>query len=187
LITKRLRMKKRIFENPLIKDRVMLVESSNETGGAYTLIEVELQPGGGNNLHYHRCFTERFTAIKGELCVDMGKQQLRLQPGDSATVPINKLHRFYNAGETPIIFQVKLTPGHEQFEHGLAIAYGLARDGKVSRKGIPKNIDHMAVLLKLTDTKIPGLFSMIHPIMKWRAKKAIEKGIHQQLISRYCR
>ena len=46
-------MKKRVFENSIIKDRVMLVESSNETGGAYTLMEVELQPGSGNQLHYH--------------------------------------------------------------------------------------------------------------------------------------
>ena len=58
-------MKKRIFENPLINDRIMLVESSDETGGEHTLIEVELRPGGGKRLHYHKCITEKFTAIKG--------------------------------------------------------------------------------------------------------------------------
>lgn len=180
-------MKKRIFENPLIKDRVMLVESSNETGGAYTLIEVELQPGGGNQPHCHTCFSKRFIAIKGELCIDIEGQQLRLQPGECVMVPANKLHRFYNQGETPIIFQVKLTPGHEQFEYGLAIIYGLARDGKVNKKGVPKNLDHMALIMSLTDTGVPGLFSVMRPVMKWRARKAMKKGIHLELIKKYCK
>ncbi|HZI54452.1 MAG TPA: cupin domain-containing protein [Chitinophagaceae bacterium] len=180
-------MKKRIFENPLIKDRVMLVESSNETGGAYTLIEVELQPGGGNQLHYHKCFTEKFTAIKGELCIDLAGRQLRLQPGESAEAPADCLHRFYNPGERSIIFRVKLTPGHEMFEHGLAIAYGLAKDGRFNKRGNPKSLDHMALILSLTDTGVPGLFSFIQPIMKWRARKAIKKGMHHELINRYCK
>ncbi len=180
-------MKKRIFENPLIRDRVMLVESSNETGGAYTLIEVELQPGGGNQLHYHTCFTERFIAIKGELCVDMGKKQLRLQPGECVNVQVGQLHRFYNPGERPIIFQIKITPGHEQFEHGLAIIYGLARDGKVSKRGIPRDIDHMALLMSFTDTKVTGLLSVMRPLIKWRARKAMERGLHLELIKKYCK
>ena len=179
-------MKKRIFENPLIKDRVMLVKSSNETGGAYTLIEVELLPGGGNQLHYHKCFTEKFTAIKGELWVDVGGHRLRLQPGESVEAPADSLHRFYNPGERSVIFRVKLTPGYEMFEHGLAIAYGLAKDGRFNRNGIPKSLDHMALLMSLTDTGVPGLFSLIQPILKWRARKAIARGVHQELIKRYC-
>ena len=180
-------MKKRIFENPLIKDRIMLVESSRETGGAYTLIEVELQPGGGNSLHYHKSFAEKFTAVKGELWVDVGKQRICLQPGESATAPIDSLHRFYNPGDHAIIFQVKLTPGHEMFEHGLAIIYGLAKEGRVNKKGIPRKLDHMALLMSLTDTGIPGFFSFIRPIMKWRAGKAMEKGMQHELIERYCK
>jgi len=180
-------MKKRIFENSLIKDRVMLVESSKETGGAYTLIEVELQPGGGNQLHYHKCFTEKFTAIKGELCLDIGGHRLRLQPGESATAPAASLHRFYNPGERSVIFRMQLTPGHEMFEHGLAITYGLAKDGGLNRDGNPRSFDHLALLLLLTDTGIPGLFSVVQPIMKWRARKAIKKGVHHDLIKRYCK
>lgn len=180
-------MKKRIFENPLIRDRVMLVESSNETGGAYTLIEVELQPGGGDQLHFHTCFSKRFIAIKGELCIEAGNQQVRLQPGQYTNVPACKLHRFYNAGETPIIFQIKLTPGHERFEHGLAIIYGLARDGKVSKRGLPKNLDHLALLMSFTDIGVPGLLSALRPLMKWRARKAMEKGMHLELIKKYCK
>lgn len=180
-------MRKRVFENSIIKDRVMLVELSNETGGAYTLIEVELQPGSGKQLHYHTRLAKKFTAIKGELVLVMGRQQLRLQAGESVMVPADRLHRFYNPSDKPIIFQVKLTPGHERFEHGLAIAYGLAEDGKLNKKGIPKNLDHMALLMSFTDTGVPGFFSLIDPVIKWRAEMAMKRGLHLELIKRYCR
>jgi len=165
----------------------MLVESSNETGGAYTLIEVQLQPGSGNQFHYHTKLAKKFTAIKGELALDMGRQQLRLQAGESILVAPDRLHRFYNPSGQPIIFQVKLTPGHERFEHGLAIVYGLAADGKLNKKGIPRNIDHMALLMSFTDQGLPGFYSFIEPLIKWRAGIALRKGLHLELLKRYCR
>ena len=80
-------MKKGVFENAVIKDRVMLVECSNDTGGAYTLLEVELKSGRGNQFHYHTRLAKKFTAIKGELAIAMGRRQLSLQAGKSVTVP----------------------------------------------------------------------------------------------------
>ena len=180
-------MKKRIFENPLMKDRIMLVESSNESGGAHTLIEMELQPGDGNRLHYHKYITEKFTAIRGELWVEVGRDRIRLQPGESTMAPADVVHRFYNPGSRSIIFRIKLTPGHEMFEQSLVIAYGLAADGRVYKNGIPKNPDHLALLMSMTDTGIPGVFSFIQPYMKWRGQKAIENGMHHELLRRYCK
>src|SRR4030095_4896978 len=173
-------MKKRIFENPLMKDRIMLVESSNESGGAHTLIEMELQPGGANRLHYDKFITERFTAIRGELWVEVGRNRIRLQPGESITAPADFVHRFYNPGSRSVIFRIKLTPGHEMFEKSLVIVYGLAADGRVHKNGIPKNLDHLALLMSMTDTAIPGLFSFVQPYIKWRGNKAIENGMHYE-------
>lgn len=45
----------------------MLVESGNETGGANTLLEIEMQPGSGNQPHYHTKLAKKFTAVKEEL------------------------------------------------------------------------------------------------------------------------
>ncbi len=180
-------MKKRIFENPLMKDRIMLVESSNESGGAHTLIEMELQPGSGNHLHYHKYITERLTAIRGELWVEIGRNRIRLQPGESITAPADVVHRFYNPGSRSVIFRIKLTPGHEMFEKSLVIVYGLAADGRVHKNGIPKNLDHLALLMSMTDTGIPGILSFIQPYMKWRGKKAIARGMHHHLLKKYCK
>ena len=73
------------------------------------------------------------------------------------------------------------------FEQGLVIAYGLAREGRVNKNGIPKRLDHLALLMSLTDTGIPGLFSFIQPFMKWRGDKAIKNGVHHELLKRYCK
>ena len=56
-------MDKRVFENPVIGDRVTFLKSSEETNGAYTLLEIELIAKGGNALHYNRSFSETFTAV----------------------------------------------------------------------------------------------------------------------------
>ena len=179
-------MNKRVFENPLIKDKVTLLESSTQTGGAYTLLEVELQAGGGNDLHYHLSFSEQFTVVNGELGIDLNKQQLRLQKGESATAPAKELHRFYNPGDKPVTFLVKLVPGHERFEQGLAIAYGLAADGKTTKNGVPRKLDHMSLVVSFTDTCLPGFFSFIQPVMRWRARRDMRKNMQLELIRKYC-
>jgi quercetin dioxygenase-like cupin family protein len=177
---------KRVFENPLIKDKVTFLQTSTETSGAYTLVEVELAAGGGNGLHAHTSFNEEFIPLEGILGIEVGKKKWQLKPGESAAAQPGDWHRFYNPGNAPIRFQVKLTPGSEGFEKGLKIAYGLADDGETNNKGIPKRLEHIALLTTMTDTLIPGIFSVIQPLLRWKAKKAIEKGIDQQLINKYC-
>jgi hypothetical protein len=44
-------MKKRVFLNPVIGDKATLIKTAEETNGEFTLLEVELVPGGGNALH----------------------------------------------------------------------------------------------------------------------------------------
>jgi quercetin dioxygenase-like cupin family protein len=179
-------MERKVLENPLIKDKVTFLRTSAETEGAYTLLEVELAVGGGNSLHAHTSFDEEFIPMEGLLGIEVEKQKWEVKPGESAIAPIGKWHRFFNPGDKPIRFQVKLTPGSEGFERGLSIAYGLAGDGATNKKGIPKQFSHLALITSMTDTVIPGIFSIIQPILRWKARKAMENGIDQYLINKYC-
>lgn len=179
-------MEKRVFENPLIKDKVTVLKSADETNGEYLLVQVELAVGGGNNMHYHTTFDEIFVPVEGVLGIDLEKQKLRLSPGEEATAPLGKLHRFYNPGTSPIIFNVKITPASNRFLEGLSIGYGLAADGKTNKNGIPKSFDHLAVLLDHTDTRLTGFLSLIEPFILRRARRATKRGIKQQLIEQYC-
>lgn len=76
-------------------------------------------------------------------------------------------------------------PGHEGFPKGLAIAYGLAADGKTNKKGIPRSLTHLALLIVLTDTKPTGLTGLLFPLFKWLAKRARNNGTEKALLQKY--
>ena len=174
----------RTIENPLIKDRVTFLETAAETGGKFTLVQVELAPSGGND----KTFDETFTVVEGTLGIQLGKETIYLKKGESATAPTGSLHRFFNPSDTEkAVFKVLLQPGSEGFETTLQVAYGLALDGRTTRKGIPKSLYHMALVIQWSDTNIPGVFTVIEPVMRWLAKRAAQKGIDRALIEEYCR
>jgi mannose-6-phosphate isomerase-like protein (cupin superfamily) len=177
---------RRIY-NPAQKDYATFLETSASTNGKRTLLEVEVAPGGGNGLHYHTTYSERFEVLEGELGVQVGNKKMTLKPGESATVPINTLHRFYNVIDQPTRFLVELQPGSVGFEQGLQIAYGLATDGLTNKEGMPTNMYHLAVILELTETMVPGVFALVAPLFRYLAARARRKGIEQELIRKYCR
>ncbi len=179
-------MEKRIFENPIIKDRVHIVKSTCETKGEYLLLEIELAPGGGNGLHYHTSFDEEFTVISGELGIEKKFGKIVLREGESATAFKGELHRFFNDSNEKIIFQVRITPGNQGFENGLRIAYGLAADGKTNKKGVPNKLDHLAIVLDISDTRLTGWMSLIEPLILKRARRARKNGIEKNLLAAYC-
>jgi quercetin dioxygenase-like cupin family protein len=176
---------RRIYD-PIQKDYATFLKTAEETGGESTLIEVELAPGGGNDLHYHRSFSERFEVIEGELLVQAGSQSVTLREGQSITAPPNTLHRFANPGTATTRFFAELRPGRTGFENTLRIAYGLSRDGRVDRKGIPKNIYHMAVLVQLADSNVPGLFSLAAPLLRLLARSRRGRSVERELLEQYC-
>lgn len=178
----------RTIVNPIIKDRATFIETAAESFGKRTFIEVELAPGGENGLHYHKNFAETFTVVEGLLGVQVGKQNLHLQVGESATVQAGEMHRFFNVSHSErVIFTVELAPGHVGFERCLQVVYGLAADGRVTKDGMPKSIYHLALILEWGDTRIPGFWGLLQPLFVWLAKRAEKKGIAKELIDEYCK
>lgn len=182
---KETRVRKRVLVNPIYKDRAVILKSSEETGGEYSLGELTIYPGGGNPLHIHTAFTETFTAVEGTLGVRYGKKKLYLKPGESLTIPLYTPHSFFNDNDLPVVCHIKLLPGHEGFEKGIAIGYGLAADGRTNKKGVPKKLSHFALLISLTDTKMPKLGWLLDPLFAFLAKRAKRKGVEQELTDRY--
>lgn len=183
--TKRMQ-ENRTFRNPRIKDVVTIIKSAEETGGAYILVEVALMPGGGTIMHYHTSFAEEFIPIAGVLGIEIEKQKLLLRPGRRATAQVGQLHRFFNPGKTTIRFQVRISPGIERFTDALRIGYGLAAAGKTNKKGIPRNLDHLAILLELSDTRFSGFLSLLESFLIRRARKARKRGVERELYRLYC-
>ncbi len=177
----------RRYYHPVQKDWATFLETSEETGGEYTLIEVELAPGGGNSPHYHKTYDEHFEVLEGALEVLVSKETRLLRPGQKAVAPRNTPHNFRNPTKEPTTFLVELRPGSAGFEKALKAGYGLARDGRVRADGTPKNLYHLAVLLAWSEIRLPGVFTIAEPLLRFLAKRARRKGIDRELEARYCR
>jgi len=177
----------RRYYHPLQKDYATFLKTSEQTGGEYTLIEVEVAPGGGNAPHYHKTYDEHFEVVEGALEVLVGKETRVLRPGQKAVAGKNTLHRFRNPTERPTTFLVELRPGHAGFEKALKAGYGLAADGRTLSDGTPKNPYHLAVLLEWSELRVPGILTVAEPLFRLLARRARRKGIDKELEARYCR
>lgn len=168
--------------NPIAKDKVTFLVTGKDSGGAYELVEVELGPGGGVLLHYHTNIIEEFEPVKGVLGIELEGKHLKVFPGNKAVVPVNSLHRFYNPSDKdPIIFRTYIRPARN-FEKTLRIGYGLVNDGKVNKKGVPKNIWHLALLLHYGESYLPGIHLILQKIIfRFLAYSATKLGKHREL------
>ena len=179
---------KREIINSVIKDRVVFVRTAKETGGKESAFEIFLMPGGGNSLHYHKTYAETFNVIEGTLGVKLGRKVTKfLNPGETFTVQPMSLHSFFNPTNKPIRFVATINPGHEGFENTLRIVYGLAEDGLTDKKSIPKSLTHKAIVACMSDMNIPGLFTLLYPLLKRIANKARANGEEQKLLDKYCK
>lgn len=177
-------MERRIY-NPVQKDYVTFLKTSDETNGEYTLVEVELAPKGGVGIHYHKTYSEKFDCLEGELKVQAGKTIHSLTSGQSVTALPNINHRFFNASDVVAKFKVELRPASKGFEQSLQIGYGLARDGEVRPNGFPKNNLVLAWLFDISESNLPGWMSIFEFILRRQAKKARAKGLDKMLIEKY--
>jgi mannose-6-phosphate isomerase-like protein (cupin superfamily) len=178
---------RRRYYNPAERDYTTFLKTSEETGGEYTLIEIEVAPGGGTEPHYHKTYDEHFEVVAGTLEVLVGKETRTLCAGQKAVAERNTLHRFRNPTGQPTTFLVELRPGHGGFEKAVRVVYGLASDGRVFSDGTPKNPYHLALLLEWSDIGVPGLFRVAEPLFRLLAKRARRKGIDKELEAEYCR
>ena len=197
----------RRYYNPLQKDYVTFLETSEETGGERTLIEVEVAPGGGTDLHYHLTDDEHFEVLEGTLELRIGEAPLFLRPGDKATAYKTVTHYFRNPTNGPTRFLTELRPGSSGFEKMLKVGYGLAGD---VANGASRN-HHMAVTLSATQRPyfistptLPNLYHIallldwgdVHPakgplsfgpLLRFLVKRARRKGIARELEEKYYR
>ena len=176
---------KRTFENPQIGDVIHFVKYAREAGGPDTILDIDLQPGGGNALHRHRTFDEHFECLVGELHVQVGRQVHTLRPGQTATAPKDTLHRFFSTSAAPTRFRVTISPGHEGFEKMLQITYGLAAQGLVNRRNAPRKFWHLAVVAYLSDTMLPGPISLLLPLLRRVGRRALTDGRYERELRPY--
>jgi len=178
-------IEQRKIYNPIQKDQVIFLKTSDDMNGECTLVEVELADGGGVGLHYHKTYSEKFDCIDGEVQIALGKKIHTLKPGESATAAPNVNHLFRNRSGKPCKFRVELRPASKGFEQSLQISYGLANDGLCKPNGFPKDKLALAWLFDISENNLPGWMSIFEFILRKQAKKARQKGLDRVLIGKY--
>ncbi len=96
-----------------------------ETGGAYSLLEV-LLTGDGPPQHIHKAEEEAFYVLEGEVNIKVGEQTIRATVGSFVLVPRGPVHTFWNAGATPAKLLIIFSP--PGFEQAFVEVWGGASD-----------------------------------------------------------
>lgn len=170
------------FSNPIIKDRIEVLESSNHK----LVFRTFLKAGGGQNeLHYHTKINETFRVISGELNVVINDKELLLKEGNTYVILPRTNHMFFNSSDKEVIFDVEILHPKKMII-ALRIFYGLTLDGKTNRDGLPNNIFHTAIGLNMMDAfspKVPFILQKAGIASLSILGKII--GIEKSLIKKY--
>jgi mannose-6-phosphate isomerase-like protein (cupin superfamily) len=126
----------RTIENPVTGDRTTFLATAEQTNGELLKYRSEVPAGSpGVPLHYHLAFTERFEVLEGRLDIRLGEREnhVVLEPGQSAFVPLDTPHRFWNESAEPVIFVTEIRPARKM-EQSLRAEYGWPGTGRRTRR-----------------------------------------------------
>ncbi len=159
---------------------VTFLKTAAETNGAYELVQVELEPGGGNMWHYHRNFEEHFQVVDGAVTIGRNHREQLLQKGDSARANRKEMHFFRNDRNEKSVLLVRVSPA-AGLEKTLRVAYGLTNDG-LMENDMTKNPWHMALLLGYSESYLEGMPAWFQePLINSLARIAQWKGEDREL------
>ena len=144
------------IENPVTGEVLIFRKTSRDTGGELVLVETILRPGATvAAAHSHPYQSESFQVLEGRVGFRVGRDKVELGSGEGVTVLPRTAHKFWNAGDGPARFTCEIRPAGA-FEQLIETMFGLAADGKTSRKGMPNPL-RLAVIARhhFDDVRLP--------------------------------
>lgn len=90
---------------------VRFLASSEETNGAWSLVEVKEMPGYKTNIHRHNNTDEAFYVLEGVLTAIIAGKTHELPAGSYILIPRGTPHAQGNFGKVPIKLLLTMTPG----------------------------------------------------------------------------
>jgi mannose-6-phosphate isomerase-like protein (cupin superfamily) len=159
-----------VIENPVMGQRILLCKTPRDTQGAFTQVEYFNRPFTGKGaapFHFHPRFEERFEILAGEARYRLGRAERDAHPGDALVFPAGVPHLHpWSISNAELHVRQTVTPPTPDFAgldasgDALVTLFGLARDGKVNKQGLP-NLLQLAVLVHST---MPGTYLAGIPI-----------------------
>lgn len=166
-----------VSENPVTGERVVILTDPFEHPDRVLVAHLFVAPGGRVALeHWHPGITERFHVLHGRVGFLIGTEEHELSPGESAEVPPNTPHDWWQLGAETAEVVVEVAPG-DRFMEMVGTFFGLARDGKSDKKGVPKPLQLAVSATAYSDVMVvaspppwvqKALFGVLAPIGRAR-------------------
>jgi quercetin dioxygenase-like cupin family protein len=139
------------LENPVTGERFTFTDTARSTGGELLAFELALRPGGAVPIpHVHPIQTERFEVVEGRMRFRLGWRRRVAGAGDVVEVAPGVVHGFANVGDIEARVRVEVRPALAM-EEMLAEVVAMARAGRMTRRGLPRNPRDLAVLARTYD------------------------------------
>jgi mannose-6-phosphate isomerase-like protein (cupin superfamily) len=166
-----------VFENPVTGERAVVITDPRTNPHGVLVSHAYVKPGGRVSVaHWHPGLTERFHVLHGEVGFLIGEEEHVLRAGEAAEVPPGTLHDWWQLGEKEAQLVVEVDPG-ERFTEMVGAFFGLARDGKVDKKGVPHPLQLAVSAKTYSDVMVVAtpppwlqkvLFGVLAPIGRMR-------------------
>jgi mannose-6-phosphate isomerase-like protein (cupin superfamily) len=139
--------------DPFTQTRLVVLKGARETSGRGFVIEGHCPQGAAPAYlaHLHRTWTETFEILQGSATCLLGAAEVRLEPGETIVMPAKVPHRHpWNTGAGDMIYRQTSDFGASTPEAvydvlgAFATINGLAREGRIGKRGLPKNLLQLA-------------------------------------------
>jgi quercetin dioxygenase-like cupin family protein len=139
------------LENPATGERFTFTHTAASTNGELLAFDFALRPGGAVPIpHVHPIQTERFEVVEGRMRFRVGRRTLLAGPGDVVEVAPGVMHSFANAGDEEARLRVEVRPALAM-EAMFAEVVAMAQAGRMTRRGLPRNLFDLAALARRYD------------------------------------
>ena len=145
------------LDNPATGESYRFIQTGDDTNGQLFQFEWTVEPGGSAPEHLHPHQSETFTVTNGEIHLVVNGVDHLLRSGETMVVPPGTAHTFRNDANDTVRGIVEMNPSMHMHRFFETLA-GLARDGKITASGAPKNPLQLAVILhEFRDQSVPTI------------------------------
>jgi len=148
-----------LIENPITGERITFLKTTRDTNGQLLRFEYVLPPRFTIPQHVHPRQEERHEVLSGTLWGRVGGREQVVTEGQRVIGPAGVPHAWRNPSEDEELRIVSELRPPLRFETLFETGFGLARDGKTTKQGMPKNLLQLAVLVDETR----GMFYFTRP------------------------
>lgn len=144
-------------QEPRTQSHIEFISVGRNADGDDFVLECRCPAGSGPWVlnHIHLSWEERFEILSGTAQYEIDGEARTVQAGETVVVAAGQKHVHpYSAGDTELVYRQHArfdTPDPEAVDDvfgAFATLFGLAREGKVDRKGLPRNPLQFAATLR---------------------------------------